>query len=72
MTVFELGFFVGLLVAILLASKWVGGLLGISIWFVAIPLAIGAFFVLRWLGGLAMGRRANPWPVEKGKKREDK
>ncbi len=72
MTIFELGFFVGLLVAILFASKWLAGLLGISIWFVAIPLAVGAFFLLRWLGGLLMGRRANPWPVEKGKNREDR
>ena len=72
MNIFELTFFVGFVAAIYFVSKWVGNLLGISGWFVAVLLAVGAFFALRWFGGPLAGRRANPWPGERDKKREDK
>ena len=72
MNIFEFAFFAGIVAAIFVASKWVGSLLGISGWLVAVPLVVGAFFGLRQFGRWLAGRRANPWPFEKDKNREDK
>jgi hypothetical protein len=71
MSIFELIFFGLVAAAIFFASKWLGAVLGISGWFVAAPLAIGAFFVLRQLGRRLAGRRADPWPVQRDRKLED-
>jgi polyferredoxin len=71
MSIFELIFFGMVVAAIFFASRWLGTAIGISAWFVAAPLAVGAFFGLRQLGRWLAGRRADPWPFERGRNRED-
>ncbi len=71
MNIFELIFFGVIAAAIFFASKWLGAVVGISGWFVAVPLAVGAFFGLRQLGGWLAGRRADPWPCGRGRNRRD-
>jgi hypothetical protein len=71
MNIFEAIIFLGLVAVIVFASRWAGGLFGISGWFIAAPLILGAFCALRWLGRRLAGRRADPWPFERGSNRDD-
>ncbi len=70
MNIFELAFVVGVVALVILVSIGLGYLSRINWLVFIVPVAASVFLVLRYLGGLAMGKQRNPWPFERKKPKD--